>query len=81
MGTINVMNKVLYVVVPLAMFLVSSSQKDFVVQGRLLWSVSTKPDPNAVAATARWLISHNFWGVLKYILYSLCLFIPFSFSA
>jgi len=27
-----------------------------------------KPDPKNAAATARWLVSQNFWGVLKYAL-------------
>ncbi|CAJ1940631.1 unnamed protein product [Sphenostylis stenocarpa] len=36
-------------------------------QGRLL-SISTKPDPNDAAASARWLVSLNSWGVLKYSL-------------
>ncbi|KAK7339414.1 hypothetical protein VNO77_20079 [Canavalia gladiata] len=34
------------------------------VQGRLL-SMPTKPDPDDAAASARWLVSHNFWGVLN----------------
>ena len=34
------------------------------VYARLL-SVS-KPDPDDAAATARWLVSQNNWGVLKY---------------
>ncbi|KAK7388329.1 hypothetical protein VNO78_23143 [Psophocarpus tetragonolobus] len=35
-------------------------------EGRLL-SDSPKPDPNDAAATARWLVSLNFWGVLNTI--------------
>ncbi|QCD80170.1 protein CREG1 [Vigna unguiculata] len=35
-------------------------------QGRLL-SIPSKPDPNNAAATARWLVSLNFWGVLNTI--------------
>lgn len=27
-----------------------------------------KPDPKEAAATARWLVSQNSWGVLKYVL-------------
>ncbi|WVZ10030.1 hypothetical protein V8G54_014560 [Vigna mungo] len=42
-------------------------------QGRLL-SIPSKPDPNDAAATARWLVSLNFWGVLKYFSFSLHLF-------
>lgn len=40
----------------------------FQSQGRLL-SLISKPDPNNAAATARWLVSQNFWGVFKYFLY------------
>lgn len=35
------------------------------VQGRLL--LINKPDPNDPAASARWLVSQNSWGVLKYV--------------
>ena len=35
-------------------------------QGRF-FSVK-KPDPKEAAATARWLVSQNSWGVLKYVL-------------
>ena len=35
------------------------------VLGRLL-SVLKKPDPDNAVATARWLVSQNSWGVLKY---------------
>ncbi|BAT76942.1 hypothetical protein LR48_Vigan01g288900 [Vigna angularis] len=35
-------------------------------KGRLL-SIPSKPDPNDAAATARWLVSLNFWGVLNTI--------------
>ncbi|TKY63262.1 CREG1 protein [Spatholobus suberectus] len=35
-------------------------------QGRLL-SIPTKPDPDDAAASARWLVSLNFWGVLNTI--------------
>ncbi|RDX88120.1 Protein CREG2, partial [Mucuna pruriens] len=34
-------------------------------EGRLL-SIQPKPDPDDAAASARWLVSLNFWGVLKY---------------
>lgn len=34
------------------------------VYGRLL-SVIVKPDPKNAAATARWLVSQNSWGVLR----------------
>lgn len=36
------------------------------VEGRLL--SEKKPDPKNAAATARWLVSQNSWGVLKYLL-------------
>ncbi|KAK7293294.1 hypothetical protein RJT34_16157 [Clitoria ternatea] len=36
------------------------------VEGRLP-SMPTKPDPDDAAATARWLVSLNFWGVLNTI--------------
>ncbi|KAM6549915.1 hypothetical protein CsatB_021591 [Cannabis sativa] len=36
------------------------------VQGRLL-SLNKKPDPNDAAATARWLVAQNSWGVLNTI--------------
>lgn len=36
------------------------------VESRLL-SIP-KPDPNNAVATARWLVSQNSWGVLKYTL-------------
>ncbi|XP_054820516.1 uncharacterized protein LOC129319464 [Prosopis cineraria] len=36
------------------------------VHGRSL-SIPTKPDPNDAAATARWLVSQNSWGVLNTI--------------
>lgn len=35
------------------------------VQGRLL--LINKPDPKDPAASARWLVSQNSWGVLKYV--------------
>ncbi|KAK7347941.1 hypothetical protein VNO80_22484 [Phaseolus coccineus] len=35
-------------------------------QGRLLF-IPSKPDPNDAAASARWLVSLNFWGVLNTI--------------
>lgn len=35
------------------------------VQGRLL--LINKPDPNDPAASARWLVSQNSWGVLNTI--------------
>ncbi|XP_061371512.1 uncharacterized protein LOC133314085 [Gastrolobium bilobum] len=54
--------KILYVFVPLVLLSVSS--QDSVVHGRIL-SIQTKPDPNDAAATARWLISQNSWGVLS----------------
>ena len=34
------------------------------VQGWLL--TEKKPNPKDIAARARWLVSQNFWGVLKY---------------
>ncbi|KAK4282469.1 hypothetical protein QN277_013843 [Acacia crassicarpa] len=36
------------------------------VHGRSL-SITTKPDPDDAAATARWLVSQNSWGVLNTI--------------
>ncbi|XP_028771154.1 protein CREG1 [Neltuma alba] len=36
------------------------------VHGRSLL-ITTKPDPDAAAATARWLVSQNSWGVLNTI--------------
>ncbi|XP_058753072.1 uncharacterized protein LOC131626256 [Vicia villosa] len=36
------------------------------VEGRLI-SIPTKPDRKDAAATARWLVSQNFWGVLSTI--------------
>lgn len=42
------------------------------VQGRLL--LIKKPDPDNAAATARWLVSQNSWGVLKYVLCELFCF-------
>lgn len=52
----------------LLLFLLCSIDSSSVlqVQGRVL-SISTKPDPNDAAATARWLLSFNFWGVLNTI--------------
>lgn len=47
------------------------------VQGRLL-SVSKKPHRNDAAAYARWLVSQNSWGVLKYEFLSLTLTVSFS---
>ncbi|KAI4347661.1 hypothetical protein L6164_008453 [Bauhinia variegata] len=37
------------------------------VHGRLLSSTAQKPNPDDAAATARWLVSRNFWGVLNTI--------------
>lgn len=34
------------------------------VQGRFL--LVSKPDPDNAAATARWLVSQNSWGTLRY---------------
>lgn len=53
-------------VVPLILLMLWGSQDSCVVQSRLL-SISTKPDPKDAAATARWLVSFNFWGVLNTI--------------
>nr|AFK35173.1 unknown [Lotus japonicus] len=69
MGIINIninINKVLYhVLVPLVFFYLLSSS-DSVVHARYL-SRLTKPDPNNAAATARWVVSLNSWGVLNTI--------------
>ena len=46
------------------------------IEGRLL-SLS-KPDINDAAAYARWLVSQNSWGVLKYLSFSLLLFLLFE---
>ena len=37
------------------------------VRGRLL--LSSKPHPDDAAATARWLVSQNSWGILRYNLH------------
>lgn len=50
----------------LPLILILSCSQNSAVQGRLL-SISTKPDPKDAAATARWLVSSNFWGVLNTI--------------
>ncbi|XP_058738504.1 uncharacterized protein LOC131610548 [Vicia villosa] len=55
----------LFCVIPFVLLFFSCSHV-CVVQGRLL-SISTKPDPKDAVATARWLISFNFWGVLSTI--------------
>lgn len=61
--------KVLYVAH--LVFSLLASQYCVVVQGRLLSISLTKPDPDDAAATARWLLSRNTWGVLRYISHSL----------
>ncbi|XP_045798927.1 protein CREG1 [Trifolium pratense] len=58
--------KVFHVIPLILLFLWGSQDSSSVVQSRLL-SISTKPDPKDAAATARWLISFNFWGVLNTI--------------
>jgi hypothetical protein len=58
--------KVSHVVPLMILLMLWGSQDSCVVQSRLL-SISTKPDPKDAAATARWLVSFNFWGVLNTI--------------
>ena len=48
-----------------------------IVQGR---SISVKkPDPDNAAATARWLVAQNSWGVLTYVILSLFLSLSLFF--
>ncbi|MED6110167.1 hypothetical protein PIB30_040502 [Stylosanthes scabra] len=55
--------KVLHVVVPLVIFLVCS--QDSMAYRRSMLSIPKKPDPKDASATARWLVSQNFWAVVK----------------
>ncbi|MED6222870.1 hypothetical protein PIB30_068582 [Stylosanthes scabra] len=48
------------------LFLLGSRDSNSVAQGQLL-SILTKPDPDDSAASARWLLSLNSWGVLNTI--------------
>ncbi|KAK7266218.1 hypothetical protein RIF29_18860 [Crotalaria pallida] len=55
----------IFYVVSFLLFFVSSQNS--IVHGRSLNSINEKPDPKDVVATARWLVSQNFWGVLNTI--------------
>ncbi|KAK7266220.1 hypothetical protein RIF29_18862 [Crotalaria pallida] len=66
--------KNIFYVVALVLFFVSS-QNSIVANGRSLNSIAKKPNPNDGVATARWLVSQNFWGVLNKIHSSLLCFI------
>ncbi|KAL1357131.1 hypothetical protein HN51_009117 [Arachis hypogaea] len=58
--------RVLHVlVVPIVLFLVCSQNS--MAHRRSMLSISKKPDPNDAIATARWLVSQNFWAVLNTI--------------
>ncbi|MED6212608.1 hypothetical protein PIB30_085106 [Stylosanthes scabra] len=48
------------------LFLLGSQDSNSVAQGQML-SILTKPDPDDSAASARWLLSLNSWGVLNTI--------------
>ncbi|CAL0321774.1 unnamed protein product [Lupinus luteus] len=67
MGTNILINNVFYVVPLVFLFLASSHNS--IVHGRPLSinSIAKKPDPKNAVATARWLVSQNFWGVLSTI--------------
>ncbi|XP_019451580.1 PREDICTED: protein CREG1-like [Lupinus angustifolius] len=69
MGINVFMINVSYVVPLVFLFLLVSSHNS-IVHGKSLLSINSiakKPDPNDAVATARWLVSQNFWGVLSTI--------------